>query len=588
MSNECLLDESQHERRQEDERAGERNAPPLMDQWPDLRFLGMGAWWAWIWLCYGSVEIVSLFPEELRSRLIFFMYLLSTMSIAATMVSAAFAWKRVSRQLDRRGVIFGFSAVAAVATLFLGYSAIVGTPFFIVGTLATGVGTAGLCLKAGRLYGSIPLGESLTAGGLSLVFAAFLYFVGVGIPAEGRLFFIAALPLLAAALLNMRSDEQFPAADGIEERNGTANKAERHIYHRLVAASAIVAFTAGVGKGISSTGGTAGSFADEGAVISLIAGLIGVAIVIVVNRSSVRRGARQVYSALMVAGIAMMLATCFGFNIAYLSIGKESLWMVLSCFLAYVSFRYDLSPIRTFGFGQAAYFVGSTAGWAVGYALCPYYNDGTVLLGTGMVLAVMVLLVLVYVFPEWMVKRITDASRDSVPFHSRYRQLVSAAERIKPMEAAGQQAGTVEVEGVHVGSVDAVQAGSVGGVGAVRAGSCYDEDSSEAGVAVGVPRVPAAHPDSAEFEGASAPVQSSNAVVRGLERAALPAYGLSARELEVLDLFSQGRSASWIADYLVISKNTVRSHLRSIYTKLDVHTRQELLDFLEGKDATVE
>lgn len=47
-----------------------------------------------------------------------------------------------------------------------------------------------------------------------------------------------------------------------------------------------------------------------------------------------------------------------------------------------------------------------------------------------------------------------------------------------------------------------------------------------------------------------------------------------------MDLFAQGRSANWIADALVISKNTVRSHLRAIYTKLDVHTRQELLDCL--------
>ena len=68
----------------------------------------------------------------------------------------------------------------------------------------------------------------------------------------------------------------------------------------------------------------------------------------------------------------------------------------------------------------------------------------------------------------------------------------------------------------------------------------------------------------------------------GVARAADPYYGLSSRELEILDLFAQGRSANWIADNLTISKNTVRSHLRAIYTKLDVHTRQELLDFLRG------
>ena len=60
-------------------------------------------------------------------------------------------------------------------------------------------------------------------------------------------------------------------------------------------------------------------------------------------------------------------------------------------------------------------------------------------------------------------------------------------------------------------------------------------------------------------------------------------YGLSAREVEILLLFAQGRSANWIADSLTISNNTVRSHLRAIYVKLDVHTRQELIDFLAAQ-----
>lgn len=91
MDNERLLDETQRERRWEDERVGERNVSPVMDQWPDLRFLGMGAWWAWIWMCYSSVEIVNLFPEDKRPLMVFLMYLLSTTGIAATMVSSALA-----------------------------------------------------------------------------------------------------------------------------------------------------------------------------------------------------------------------------------------------------------------------------------------------------------------------------------------------------------------------------------------------------------------------------------------------------------------------------------------------------------------
>lgn len=56
---------------------------------------------------------------------------------------------------------------------------------------------------------------------------------------------------------------------------------------------------------------------------------------------------------------------------------------------------------------------------------------------------------------------------------------------------------------------------------------------------------------------------------------------LSPRELEVLTLFVYGRSAKYISRILVISEFTVKTHLRNIYKKVGIHTRQELLDILE-------
>lgn len=61
-------------------------------------------------------------------------------------------------------------------------------------------------------------------------------------------------------------------------------------------------------------------------------------------------------------------------------------------------------------------------------------------------------------------------------------------------------------------------------------------------------------------------------------------YGLSSRETEVMDLIARGNSVATIADKLVISENTVRTHSKHIYTKLDIHKRQELLDLLEEVD----
>ena len=50
---------------------------------------------------------------------------------------------------------------------------------------------------------------------------------------------------------------------------------------------------------------------------------------------------------------------------------------------------------------------------------------------------------------------------------------------------------------------------------------------------------------------------------------------LSERELEVLRLLTTHLSSTEIADELVISANTVRSHIKSIYSKLNVHSRMD-------------
>ena len=57
-------------------------------------------------------------------------------------------------------------------------------------------------------------------------------------------------------------------------------------------------------------------------------------------------------------------------------------------------------------------------------------------------------------------------------------------------------------------------------------------------------------------------------------------YCLSDREAEVLELLMRGNSVSRIADILFLSQNTVKTHCRSLYGKMGVHSRQELVDML--------
>ena len=56
---------------------------------------------------------------------------------------------------------------------------------------------------------------------------------------------------------------------------------------------------------------------------------------------------------------------------------------------------------------------------------------------------------------------------------------------------------------------------------------------------------------------------------------------LSPREADVLRLLARGRTTARIQDELHISGNTVNTHVKHVFQKLDVHSRQELLDLVD-------
>lgn len=63
------------------------------------------------------------------------------------------------------------------------------------------------------------------------------------------------------------------------------------------------------------------------------------------------------------------------------------------------------------------------------------------------------------------------------------------------------------------------------------------------------------------------------------------AFGLSSRETEVMELIARGYSGPAIAEMLFISENTMRTHNKRIYAKLDIHKKQEMIDLVNGFSA---
>ncbi len=85
--------------------------------------------------------------------------------------------------------------------------------------------------------------------------------------------------------------------------------------------------------------------------------------------------------------------------------------------------------------------------------------------------------------------------------------------------------------------------------------------------------------------GETAPQAPSSARSPFDDRVALIAreIGLTPRESEVFALLMHGRSVPYIRDELVISRDTVATHVKHIYAKAGVHSRQELIDLAQDE-----
>lgn len=61
-------------------------------------------------------------------------------------------------------------------------------------------------------------------------------------------------------------------------------------------------------------------------------------------------------------------------------------------------------------------------------------------------------------------------------------------------------------------------------------------------------------------------------------------YGLTPREEEVFFLLAKGRNAEYIAEQLVVSPATVKSHIYHIYRKLGINSQQHLMNIVDDCD----
>jgi len=187
--------------------------------------------------------------------------------------------------------------------------------------------------------------------------------------------------------------------------------------------------------------------------------------------------------------------------------------------IASLSYWSGRSALRLFGWGWGGMSLGSVAGWALGFALYANGVDGSFLAALDVIMMVVMILCCVFVITPGVIKRL------------------------------------------------------------------YTPDDPEADVPLVNPGRFSQGADALETIGTPAAAsQDVHGPGRWMSAATrmVSDYDISPREADVLISLLKGNTKRHISEELFISYNTVRSHIRSIYTKCDAHNQQDLVDILES------
>lgn len=532
----------------------------LDEQWPILRFLGFGIYYAWIWLCYDSAVLL---PGSLAdvattgTSTMFAMYLASTTALGLTLVLAAAIPAVAERFVRSKGVSFCLAAMASLATMGVKCFSVNGPNdlLFMACCVLTGIGTAWVCLRLGMAYASVPSRQATMYASAAFFCAALLYFLARGLPEELGLIVMALLPMLASLCTMTPVGE----ASVAEERPRRDHLLPHGFFWRLIFAIVVFSVVVGVTRGFTTLTHAADALADQGAYTAFGMGALALALYGAVGALGNDFDISKLYyPAIILTSVGILVVPLVAggeFGGAFIGVAYACFIMMMWCLFAHVAHVTGISPVRVFGLGRGASALGTTVGWLLGSQLIPHQEgDASVMTVVSVVLVFALLIVSMLVFND--------------------RAIGMALRTVGRCSAGGRECG-----------LDEASAGSAcltckleETVAAFESGA---SSPAEASTSAGVPSPTASGLDERPVTDAlDGPHDKTGSWTRSCLEVARR-FGLSQRETDVLFLLAKGRTISIIADELSVSFNTAKSHIRHVYVKTGVHTRQELLDMVE-------
>ena len=559
----------------------------------NARCLGWGFLLAWVFCAFysGSMDGLSMVVDAMGGGVArrLAMSVLPVGSAVVSLVVIVAAERRLGPPTNCRALVVAAPLAVTVTTpmLFLPAYGFAATPFlFAVSAALTGAGSALMWVMWGQLYARLPQDAVESCAPASAFVAALLSIAAMAAPQGASIALVSAFPLVSGALLWRAWSETSASASADHASLPAAPLPLREAFGSMgrggfgiLAACMFVSIE-------GSFWASASADASHAVIIFVVSALF-MAVVSVSATAGPRRVslsfAYRWMCPLMVAGFAaiIVLGTKTGaFAAAGVGIASRFAFCVITqMYFASYAARGAATPVQSYAVGWLFVHVGDLLGLLVSFPLQDAIGAGA--LAPSGVAAVLIVA---------LVAAVMLALNDETRFLS-WETPQSYAGAACAASAAG--AGAVAGAGAATSAGAAVGAGAAAGAGAageaeaghlvLRPQSVRDAGGEGEGGSVSGEQAAGSAAASNASPSAAAPSSQNPQPVDFIgQRVALLAreHKLTPRETEVFGLLAHGRSIPYVRDALIISRDTAATHAKHIYAKLDVHSRQELIDLV--------
>ncbi len=581
----------------------------------DAHWLGWGFLLAWVFCVFysGSMDGLSAFVNAQAEGFAQKM-LISALPVGSAVVSLgviAGVEKRLGSPAENRPLTVAAPIAVAVATPVLLspiHTPLLSQALFALAAVVTGAGSAIMWVLWGQLYARLPQDATESHAPASAVCAAVLTLITLILPPAASIALAALFPL-ASGVLFLKA---WPAAEarGLSDHStlpasplpakdvfGSMGKAGFGIF-------AACAFVSIEGQFWDASTATAGQIAGIFAASALF---------MLAVSASATAGPRRVSLAfayrwmcpLMVAGFAALIlfdAQTGPLIASAVAIASRFAFCVITqMYFASLASRGAATAVQAYSIGWLFVHVGDLVGVLVAEPLREAVSGGA-LATSGIAAVLMVLLVTAVMFAlndggkflEWDLPG--EGKRAGKKYGGQQQPhaaagLAAAGRAAAGLAAAGRAAAG---ESLTPGLPRDASDGPTGSLLKTDGTATPPASASENNAGKSKPEGDLASKQHVEAEktaegsnseqGAAAGQQSALGIDERIAHLATT-YKLTPRETEVFGLLAHGRSIPYVRDALFISRDTAATHAKHIYAKLDVHSRQELIDLvMDGEE----